>query len=327
VKRVLVITNNLNQASFRLRMQALIQPLFERGWELDVKVRPRGRLSRRRLLRSAADYDATILQRKLLDGFDARLLERCARRVFFDVDDAVMHCRKGAGPVDRWRSWRRFVATAHHVDHVVAGNRHLAELFNKQGAATSVLPTVVDMQHYQVKTHASTAKPTLVWIGSRSTLRYLSQFSSVLGQAASGAPGLRLVVIADEPLASPPMPTEFVPWSVETEAAALCRGDIGIAPTPEDPWTQGKCGFKIVQYMAAGLPVVASPVGSNAELVVDGQTGFLPKQPGDWPAAIIALARDVDLRRRMGAAGRERAEREYSLSLATDFWVSLLQVQ
>ena len=87
-------------------------------------------------------------------------------------------------------------------------------------------------------------------------------------------------VICDVAPAAPEgLPMEFVPWSVEGEAAALLRGDIGIAPTPENPWTAGKCGFKIVQYMAAGLPVVASPVGANAELVRAGESGFLPETP------------------------------------------------
>jgi glycosyltransferase involved in cell wall biosynthesis len=321
LKRVLVITNNLNQASFRLRMEAIVEPLCRRSIALEVKVRPRGILARRALLRSADRYDAVILQRKLLDPSDARLLARRAKRVFFDVDDAVMYSNGPAGLVSRWRTWRRFVATARNVDQVVAGNQYLADLFRQQGANASVLPTVVDMDHYAAKTHSLVDCPTLVWIGSRSTLTYVEEFMPAI--AAGGA--VKLLVVADAAPRNSLVPLEHIPWSAATEAAALCRGDIGIAPTPSNQWTQGKCGFKIVQYMAAGLPVIASPVGANAELVIEGVTGFLPPRPEDWTKAISTLATSVELRQRMGAAGRERAQNEFSLQRAVDFWAKLLE--
>jgi glycosyltransferase involved in cell wall biosynthesis len=324
VKRVLVIANNLEQASYRLRIAALIEPLGRRGWQLEVKLRPRGLLARRRLLRTANEYQAVILQRKLLDGIDARLLESRARRVFFDVDDAVMYCQGNAGLLSRRRAWRRFQATARHVNTVVAGNAYLGELFRREGARTLILPTVADVGRYSVKVHAASTAPTLVWIGSHSTLGYLAECLPALGRAAERVPGLKLLVIADETLPSAPLPIEFIPWSAQTEAASLCRGDIGIAPTPSDAWTAGKCGFKIVQYMAAGLPVIASPVGANAELVVAGNTGLLPANADDWVAAIVELANDTPLRARMGAAARQRAEQEYSLERAVAFWDALL---
>jgi len=294
VSRVLVITNNLQQASFRLRIEALRPALAQRGVLLDVHVRPRGLFSRRALLKRAAEYDAVLLQRKMLDPIDVRLLRKHAKKFFFDVDDAVMYHSRPVGPVERWRTRRRFLATAQSVDRVVAGNEYLADLFRRHGAVTTVLPTVVDPGHYQIKSHAATEHPTLVWIGSKSTLRYLSQFAPMLAEAVRRVPGLRLITIADVPLPDPPIPTEHVPWSVQTESAALCRGDIGIAPTPEDRWTLGKCGFKIVQYMAAGLPVIASPVGANREIVRPNETGFLPKSPTQWIETIAELAGKIE---------------------------------
>jgi glycosyltransferase involved in cell wall biosynthesis len=325
VSRVLVITNNLQQASFRLRIEALRPALAQRGVLLDVHVRPRGMFSRRTLLRRAAEYDAVLLQRKMLDSIDVRLLRKHAKNLFFDVDDAVMYHSRPVGPVERWRTRRRFLATARSVDRVVAGNEYLADLFRRQGAVTTVLPTVVDPGHYQIKSHAATEHPTLVWIGSKSTLPYLGQFAPMLAQAARRVPGLRLITIADVPLPDPPLPTEHVPWSVQTESAALCRGDIGIAPTPEDRWTLGKCGFKIVQYMAAGLPVIASPVGANREIVRPNETGFLPENPTEWSETIAALAGDAPTRQALGAAGRRRVEEYFSIETAAAVWASLLR--
>src|SRR5215213_11827508 len=324
MQRILVLANNLKQASYRVRVEALLPLLRHRGFDLDVKLRPRNWLARRALLRSAGGYHAVLLQRKLLDPSDARLLRRSARKVFYDIDDAVMYHNRPVSWLSRWRTSRRFLATARVIDHVVAGNEYLAEIFRGHGRAVTVLPTVVDPGRYKLKSHGPTDTPRLVWIGSRSTLPYVRQFLPALERAAQAVPGLRLVTVADETIEKSSLPVEHVNWSAETEADALVRGDIGIAPTPTDRWTLGKCGFKIVQYMAAGLPVVASPVGANAELVVEGETGFLPETDEGWADAIARLAGDVSLRQRMGAAGRRRAESELSVTRAADVWAGLL---
>jgi glycosyltransferase involved in cell wall biosynthesis len=324
MKRVLVLANNLKQASYRVRIESLLPLLRDRGFDLDVQLRPRSWLARRALLRSATGYHAVLLQRKLLDPSDARLLRRSARKIFYDIDDAVMYHNRPVSWLSRWRTSRRFLATVRVIDHVVAGNEYLADIFRAHGRAVTVVPTVVDPARYKVKSHRPTDAPRLVWIGSRSTLPYVRQFLPALERAAQAVPGLRLVTVADETIQNASLPVEHIPWSAETEADALVRGDIGIAPTPTDRWTLGKCGFKIVQYMAAGLPVVASPVGANAELVRVGETGYLPERPEEWAAHIVALAKDVALREAMGSAGRELVERKYSLEHVADEWASLL---
>lgn len=327
MKRVLVLANNLSQASFRLRVAALVPLLARRGFDLQVRLRPKGALAAPkmwRLLRSAGQWDAVLVQRKLLDPWEANLLKRVARKIYYDVDDAVMQHNRQVGRLSRWRTQRRFLATARVLDHVVAGNDYLAGVFVQQGCRATVIPTVLDCEQYQVRQHAPTQSPRLVWIGSRSTLGYVQQFLPALEAAARQAPGLRLLTIADETVSSAVLPIEHEPWSPQTEAAALCRGDIGIAPMPLDPWTIGKCGFKILQYMAAGLPVVASPVGANAQIVQQGITGLLPARSDDWPAAIAQLAGDVALRERMGRRGRDLAAERYSLARAADDWARLL---
>jgi glycosyltransferase involved in cell wall biosynthesis len=322
--RVLVITNNLLQASFRLRMDALRGALQMRGVVLDIQVRPRSMWTRRAMLKTAGDYDAVILQRKMLDPSDMRLLRNSSKKLFYDVDDAVMYHSRPVGWIEQWRTMRRFRSVARSVDMVVAGNEYLAGLFRAEGATAAILPTVVDPAHYRVKSHSATDQPTLVWIGSKSTLPYLAQLGAVLHEVARRVPGIRLVTIADVPLVDPPIPAEHVLWSAETEAEALVRGDIGIAPTPEDRWTLGKCGFKIIQYMASGLPAVASPVGANREIIVEGETGFLPRSSAEWVDSIVDLATNPTKRQMLGDAGRKRVEEQFSLDRAADFWAGLL---
>jgi glycosyltransferase involved in cell wall biosynthesis len=321
--KVLVIITNPQQASYRLRIDALRLLLAKRGVELDVKIRPRNFLIRRSLLRSAKDYHAVILQRKFLDPADARLLRRAARKIFYDIDDAVMYHAHRVGRISQWRTNRRFDATARVLDHVVAGNEYLAQMFRDRGREVSVLPTCVDPAHYLVKQHAVADPVRLVWIGSSSTLPYLAEIVPALRQL----PGVRLITIADRTLdaaAGAGVDIEHIPWSLDTESDSLTRGDIGIAPTPCDRWTLGKCGFKIIQYMAAGLPVIASPVGANAEIVRANETGLLATTPQEWVEAIRRLASDANLRAAMGRAGRDRVEREYSLPRAAEVWTRLL---
>jgi len=323
MRRVLVIITNRLQASYRLRIEAIAPLLLERGFELDAQLRPRGLRARRKFLRTASNYHAVILQRKLLDPSDARLLRHSARRILYDIDDAVMYHAHRVGLISRWRTRRRFEATARIVDHVVSGNEYLAEMFRARGKAVTVLPTCVDPTHYRVKQHEAGSAVSVVWIGSRSTLPYLCEQIPALEGAALRVLGLRLITIADQTIVNARLPVQHIAWSVDDEATSLGQGDIGIAPTPDDRWTRGKCGFKIIQYMASGLPVIASPVGANAQIVTP-QTGLLATTRQEWMDAIVKLASDVQLRRTMGAAGRERVEQEYSLPRAADTWANLL---
>jgi glycosyltransferase involved in cell wall biosynthesis len=341
MKRVLVIAPGPayeQEPSFRLRILALREAMARRGYAWEVHVRPKTPWGRLALAWRARGYDAVILHRRMLDGYEARALRRRVRpprRILMDIDDATMYHETKLGAVARRRLDRRFEATTAILDGVCAGNPYLAEIYAQKGKPATVVPTVVEPSRYQVKQHLGHAgQPVrLVWIGSGSTLKYLEGAMPALGEAATqlakqGAAELRLVVICDRPPGSATVPVEFVPWSLEGEAEALARGDIGIAPTPEDRWTLGKSGFKIVQYMATGLPVVASPVGVNVELVNGGAggeaCGFLPKRWEEWPGMIGQLAVDVGLRQKMGAAGRRRVEAELCVETMADRWAAAL---
>jgi glycosyltransferase involved in cell wall biosynthesis len=323
-KRVLVITIDPSEASFRLRLEILRDLLAGDGFTFDFRERPAGFSDRRKLIATVDRYDAVIVQRKLLDPSHARLLRRRAKKSFYDIDDAVMVQRR---KISRWSQWlkdRRYLATARAVDHVVAGNEYLAGQMRELGCTVTVLPTVVDPAHYQVKQHAPTDSPALVWIGSKSTLPYLQQWMPAIEAGAKRVPGLRLITIANDTVRSDVMQVKHLPWSQQTEAQSLLQGDIGIAPTPVDPWSIGKSGFKIIQYMAAGLPTIASPVGANGQIVVDGVTGFLPDSMDQWTDAIAKLASNAEARSAMGAAARREVLERYTRERAASVWRRLL---
>jgi glycosyltransferase involved in cell wall biosynthesis len=164
----------------------------------------------------------------------------------------------------------------------------------------------------------------LAWIGSASTLRGLERVRDLLDSLGRAFPRLALQVICDRSISLRHLRVEFRNWSEATEAADLADADIGMSWLPDDGWSAGKCGLKVLQYMAAGLPVIANPVGVQADLVRHGETGFLARTPEDWHDAVRCLMRDVDLRRQMGHAGRRRVEADFDVERGAEAWQALM---
>lgn len=205
---------------------------------------------------------------------------------------------------------------------VTAGNSYIAQRARSAGARwVEVLPTVIDLFRYPKRvpsapvTLADNSAPlTIGWIGSPATSRYLARISEPLARLANRR-RIRLCLIGTDPLAIPGVEVVSLPWSEATEVEGILDFDIGVMPLADSPWERGKCGYKLIQYMACGLPVVASPVGVNTTLVEPGVNGFLARDAAGWYEALVRLADDAPLRRRMGAAGRERVEKEYCLQV------------
>jgi Glycosyl transferases group 1 len=171
----------------------------------------------------------------------------------------------------------------------------------------------------------SGASADLVWVGSSSTLPGVAALAPILEVAAGHLPHLRLKLICDRFFSLRAMPVQEIPWSPETETTEIASADIGISCIPDDPWSRGKCGLKILQYMAAGLPVIANPVGVHPEIVRHGETGFLASTPEEWLAALRRLAENPQLRHRMGQAGRVRVEQFYSVEAGAKLWLNALE--
>src|SRR5262249_40543313 len=180
----------------------------------------------------------------------------------------------------------------------------------------------VDAGGYPIANHdGSPSGLRLVWVGSSSTLRGLERFRDILEAIGKAIPGARLTLICDRFFDLEHLPVDAVPWSAATEAAALAGADIGISWVPDDPWSRGKCGLKILQYQAAGLPVITNAIGVHGTLVRDGETGFLAQTTDEWVRAVRRLAESPELRRRLGIAGRTQVERGYSVSSGGRLWV------
>jgi glycosyltransferase involved in cell wall biosynthesis len=214
------------------------------------------------------------------------------------------------------------------ADVVVAGNDYLREQAEALTDPAKVvrIPTCIDVDRYELARHDSAkAAVKLAWIGSSSTLRGLERISGLLNRLGQRIPNLKLRVICDRSLQLEHLPVEFRSWSQATETRDLADADIGISWLPDDGWSAGKCGLKVLQYMAAGLPVVANSVGLQRRLVRPGENGFLADTPDAWENAVRRLAKDPELRRRMGAAGRQRVEADYRVEVGAAAWEKVLR--
>jgi glycosyltransferase involved in cell wall biosynthesis len=269
---------------------------------------------------------------KELWPFAPAWLERAvlARRPYaLDLDDAVFHnYDRHSLPLVRLGWGRKIDRLMRGAALVTAGNAYLAQRARDAGARrVEVVPTVVDLDRYprwSAQTSVEGVPIDIVWIGSPSTAPYLQVLAEPLQRLATEQ-AIRLVVIGAD---APPLRGVDVvarPWSADSEAAELSRCHIGVMPLPDSPWEQGKCGYKLIQYMACGLPVVASPVGANREIVEPGHNGLLAGDTAQWMDALRRLVTDAALRQRLGDAGRDTVERRYSVQALAPRLLTLLQ--
>lgn len=207
---------------------------------------------------------------------------------------------------------------------VTAGNRVLADYARSAGAANVVqVPTVVDLDRYRPRAAAPFGNvPRVCWIGQQSTASFLKPLAPLFRELSDSGRMIFTAIGIDAAAAGLPMLS--VDWSEAGEAGAIAACDIGIMPLPDTPFERGKCGYKLIQYMACSLPVVASPVGANRDIVEHGVNGFLADTPAEWSLALNSLAADPALRARLGAAGRKRVEQHYSLEVTAPVLAALL---
>lgn len=307
--KLLVLTNNPDRPSFRQRLEVHLDLLCRNGINCEVVRLPAGLAARCRLLKRSADFDAVFLQKKRLNLIEAPLLRRYAGRIIYDFDDAVMY-RPRAPQCYSFFDWMRFRLTVKSADLVIAGNPYLAERARRFNANVEVLPTGLKTNDYKVPSEPRRdGKVRLVWIGSRSTLGYLTEIKPALEEIGSRFDNVVLRVICDTFPDFESMPIERRLWSEQTQIDDLVTSDIGLAPLPDNRFTRGKCGFKILQYASAGLPVVASPVGVNRDYVRDNVTGYLASDTEEWVDTMSRLVENAQLRKKMGQSARKSVKR------------------
>lgn len=312
--RLLAITDPGCAASTRYRVTQYEPFLNAEGVELQTVAWPRESAERRALLEVVSKTDAVVMQRilprlPLLGQIRAR-----ARRLVYDFDDAVIyHESSRRTPGLKWRRWWRFRRMLRACDAVTAGNEYLAGLARRYAARdrVSVVPTTLNPEHYDAGPDATESGPILGWIGARSTLPYLEQLRAPLERLSEEIPALTVRVIADHLPDLGKTRVEFVPWDLATEVRELKKLRVGLAPLPDDAWTRGKCGFRLLQYLAARVPAVTSPVGTQSEIVAAGGA-LAASREADWIRLIHQALTDEGLRQWRVTRGRQLTEERFA---------------
>lgn len=269
---------------------------------------------------TAGAYDVVVIEYEALPYFPPwfeTLFRKLGIPFIVNYDDAIFY-RYNQHPNSFVRAvlGSKIDTVMRQADLVIAGNEFLAQYARNSGAArVEVIPTVVDLERYPKKPSTENRVFTIGWIGSPSTTKYLVEIAPALEEVCK-AGRARLVLVGAGKAELAGVPAEVKPWSEDTEVSELEACDAGIMPLHNGLWERGKCGLKVIQYMACGLPVVVSPIGVNNELVEDGINGFLAGETAEWSGALAKLRDDKVLREAMGKAGRRKAEGLYSLQAA-----------
>jgi hypothetical protein len=288
-----------------------------------------------RALATTQSFDTVLVQRQvdLLPGLQ---LERRARRfgrLVLDVDDAIwLDTRRVAGGhplafLKRSPSKLRWLAE--RADHVTAGSDRLAEQVARHATTVTVVPSLIDTDQIRAEPRKPHDSVTLGWIGSATTARYLTALEPELERTARARPGLawELIAIGGRAPQVAGMRVASFAWSEARERELLGRMDIGLMPLPDDPWTRGKCAYKALQYMGAGVPVVADAVGVSAAVIGHHAAGLIVPRRAEWPDALVTLAEHTELRSRLGAEGRRRVEADFSVKRWAPVLASILKGQ
>lgn len=258
-----------------------------------------------------------------------RAMEAASGRLAFDFDDAIwLPWTNHANPLDRLRDHDRPAKLIARAARTVAGSEHLAAYARRHAPHPDrvvVIPTVVDTRVFRPAPREADGSVVVGWIGTPRNTVYVRAIWPALAEAARAEPRIRFRFVGAEPFDTEGLRVEFCPWNLDREVADIQSFDIGIMPLPDNEQSRGKCGFKLIEYMACGVPAVASPVGANVGILRDGETGLFAGPLEAWTVALRCLASDAALRLAAGNAGRARIEAEYSLAAMAPRFVATVE--
>jgi glycosyltransferase involved in cell wall biosynthesis len=350
IKVLILPRYHIAGASSRIRIYQYLKGLKDQGFDLTVSPffwdgyqqelyegrRPaiialcRALWERLVVIRAARNYDVVWLEYEVLPWLPAsceRWLHSQGMPVIVDYDDAIFH-RYGQSRHFFVRHFlgRKIDFIMRKAKIVTVGNSYLAEHAAAVGAArVEVLPSVVDLERFRPRPKAPPLDRLVIgWIGSPSTTRYLALIRDALAEVCR-LRKVRLIFVGSGPLDFAGLPVETIPWSESKEVELLQSFDIGVMPLSDEPWERGKCGFKLIQYMACAVPVVATPVGVNRVLVQPGCNGYLAESQEEWVVALLRLIDNPELRQSQGMAGRRLVEERYCTGKVAAQLASLLR--
>lgn len=300
--------------STRIRLRQLIAGLTAEGIPTRLRAVPADDADRKRFATSLATSDVVLIHRARPSRRMATWWSSLGVPLLYDFDDAIMFGRKlgGRGAWERWQRARGFRRMLDIAEGVACGNSWLAQQCAPYAGRLEILPSAVRTDVPQAK--ATSAGPLRIgWVGRSSNLHYVHAIAPALSRVAKETEA-RLVIVSDASISLPGIETEWIPWTLEREASAVASFSAGIMPLSlEDPWSRGKCAYKLLQTMAAGVPSVASNIGMNRDVVRPGENGWLASTQDDWARRLVSIANDPITAHQVGLRGRMTVETHYSV--------------
>jgi glycosyltransferase involved in cell wall biosynthesis len=277
------------------------------------------------------DYDLVIIHCELVPYFPPILewyLSWKKVPYVIDFDDAIFHSYDiNPSRSIRWLLGNKIRTIISRASYVMAGNLYLAEYARQVNQQVVILPTVLDLERYSACRWFAPSpikKFTIGWIGSPSTAQYVLGITHILKKFCDKY-NAQIILIGSGHVKVKDLPLEVREWSEATEVKDILDFDVGIMPLTDSPWSRGKCGFKLLQYMACGLPVIASAVGVNQQIVEEGVNGYLATTDDDWMRALENLISNQNMMKSMGRAGRKKIEAEFSLEIGGPIFISSIR--
>jgi len=323
--KILFLVQGLDVAASRYRVLQYLPYLKEHGVQTTVLSFQKGFLKKLKLFKSVNRYDILFIQRKRFSVLWLKFIRKNARKIVYDFDDSVMYRNSKAAKPESNTRVKMFKNMVKISDHVIAGNEYLKGNTTPYTNNVTTIPSPIDMSLYPQKKYPEGSNITLGWIGATGSIHYLEKMKPVFEALGTKYEDLKLKIICDTFFDCDNIAVEKKLWSAQEEVVDIQSLDIGLMPLMDDPWSHGKCGLKILQCLATGVPVVCSPAGINREIVEDGVHGFWANTQEEWIEKLKILINDPDLRRKMGMAGRKRVIEQYSLKANAPRMLNIFQ--
>lgn len=291
-----------------------------------------GFLRRLSLLFSISKFNYILIHREAAPigppFFEYLFAKVLKKKIIYDFDDAIwLSNTSGANRIVAGIKYHGKVKKICQWSWKISvGNEYLASYAAQHNQNVVINPTVVDtdQHHNVVKTHLGDAKPVIGWTGTHSTGSYLKLMERPL-KLLKREIDFEFVVVSNQPPEIDFEALRFIPWDKQSEIQQLLLFDVGIMPLEDTPWEQGKCGFKLIQYLSLGIPAVASPVGANIQIIEHEKNGFLAESVDEWVSGLKTLIQSPALRNKMGKDGRQKIERYYSADANRSLFFSIFE--
>lgn len=323
--KICFLIQRFDKPSSRYRVLQYLPAIEKAGFQVEVLEVSGKWWQRLFTLKKAQQFPLVFVQKKLFHSLELRLFKAKGAKLIYDFDDAIMFRHQPVPGSYSATRHRQFIAMIRSSHAVLAGNRFLEQKAKPYGSKVVYLPTTVDVTQYRLKSaNPEKEKVTLGWLGSPSTLIYLEQILPALVDLSREFPQIQLKVVSSVFPKEEKLNIIKKQWSKEEEEKDLLSFDIGLAPLNDDLWCEGKCGLKLLQYMACAIPSVASPFGGQRDMIIDGENGFSARNLEEWKQKLARLIKEPQLRAKLGQKGRQSVEEKFSLQKGGEQLIQVL---